>query len=51
MQKFREGTKVRWNWGQGHGTGKVTESFTEDVERRIKGQAIRRKARDRKSVV
>ena len=44
MQKFREGTKVRWNWGQGHGTGKVTESFSEDVERRIKGQAIRRKA-------
>jgi hypothetical protein len=44
MHKFRVGSKVEWQWGKGTGTGKVTESFTEDVERTIAGAAIKRKA-------
>ena len=44
MQKFRVGSKVEWQWGKGTGTGKVTESFVEDVERTIAGAAIKRKA-------
>ena len=44
MQKFRKGTKVQWKWGQGHGTGKVAESFTDDVTRQIEGKTIKRKA-------
>lgn len=44
MQKFRKGAKVSWKWGQGHGTGKIAESFTEDVSRQIKGETIKRKA-------
>lgn len=44
MDKFAKGTRVQWNWGQGTGTGKVVESFTEDVERTIKGQTVKRKA-------
>lgn len=44
MQKYARGTKVEWTWGKGTGTGKVAESFTEDVERTIKGETIKRKA-------
>lgn len=44
MQEFRVGSKVEWQWGKGTGTGKVTERFTEDVERTIAGSAIKRKA-------
>jgi hypothetical protein len=41
---FRKGTKVRWNWSGSTATGKITEVFTEDVERTIKGSKIKRKA-------
>ena len=44
MTKFRKGTKVQWNWGTGKGEGKIAESFTEDVERKIEGSVIKRKA-------
>lgn len=44
MTKFRNGTKVSWKWGNGKGEGKVAESFTEDVERKIEGSVIKRKA-------
>ncbi|EAQ01048.1 hypothetical protein OB2597_00065 [Pseudooceanicola batsensis HTCC2597] len=40
---IREGTQVRWNWGNGTGTGKVQETFHETVTRRIKGEEITRK--------
>lgn len=38
MHKFRVGSKVEWKWGKGTGTGKVTESFTDDVEKTIEGR-------------
>lgn len=44
MAKFRKGAKVKWKWGAHSATGKVAESFTEDVERTIKGEKIKRKA-------
>jgi hypothetical protein len=44
MHKFRVGSKVEWHWGKGTGVGKVKQSFTEDVERRIEGADIKRKA-------
>jgi ribosomal protein L24 len=44
MARFSKGTKVEWTWGKGHGEGKITETFTEDVERTIKGVEIKRKA-------
>jgi hypothetical protein len=44
MQKFRIGSKVQWNWGKGTGIGKVKEVFNEDVERKIEGSTIKRKA-------
>lgn len=44
MTTYSKGTKVEWNWANGTETGKVAESFTEDVERTIKGAKIKRKA-------
>ena len=44
MAKYRKGTKVEWDWGTGTATGKVAESFVEDVTRTIKGAEIKRKA-------
>ena len=44
MKVFAKGAKVRWNWGQGTGEGKIAESFDKPVERTIKGATIRRNA-------
>jgi hypothetical protein len=38
------GDEVRWNWGSGSGTGKVTERFTRKVTRTISGSEITRNA-------
>ncbi|MHB2264146.1 hypervirulence associated TUDOR domain-containing protein [Aliihoeflea sp. PC F10.4] len=35
---------MSWNWASGTATGKVVESFTDGVERTIKGAKIKRKA-------
>jgi len=39
---MRKGTKVKWNWGQGTGTGKVEETFDRKVTRKLKGSEITR---------
>ena len=39
---FRKGARVKWNWGQGVGRGRVDERFEQQVERRIGGAVIRR---------
>jgi len=44
MQKIQVGSDVEWKWGRSKGEGKVTQKFTDDVERTIKGKAIKRKA-------
>lgn len=41
---YSNGTKVKWKWGSGWGTGKVTEVFTEDVEKTIAGTSVKRNA-------
>jgi len=46
MQKIQVGNEVEWKWGRSKAEGKVTQKFTEDVERRIKGKTIKRKADD-----
>lgn len=38
------GDEVTWNWGNGTGTGKVTERFTSKVTRTISGAEITRNA-------
>ena len=38
------GDTVEWNWGNGTGTGKVTERFTSKVTRTIDGTDVTRDA-------
>jgi phage terminase small subunit len=38
----RKGSTVRWNYGQGQTEGKVVDTFTEHVTRKIKGKEITR---------
>ncbi|SEH21774.1 DUF2945 domain-containing protein [Rhizobium sp. NFR12] len=44
MQKISVGNEVEWKWGKSKAEGKVAEKFTKDVERKIKGKTIKRKA-------
>ncbi|CDZ48879.1 DUF2945 domain-containing protein [Neorhizobium galegae] len=44
MQKIEIGNEVAWTWGRSEAKGKVARKFTSDVERRIKGKMIKRKA-------
>lgn len=39
---IREGTKVKWSWGNGIAEGKVIETFTESVTKTLKGSSITR---------
>ena len=45
-KKFSKGDKVSWSWGNGTASGKVSEVFTSDVERTIKGSKVKRNASD-----
>ncbi len=40
---IRKGSKVKWKWGNGEATGKVEETYTEEVTKTIKGSEITRK--------
>ncbi|WP_395339192.1 DUF2945 domain-containing protein [Ningiella sp. W23] len=44
MKGFAINTKVKWNWGSGEATGKITSRFTEDVSKTIKGTEVKREA-------
>ena len=39
---IRIGSKVKWNWGSGEAEGKVIETFSEKVNKTIKGSEITR---------
>ena len=39
---IKKGTKVKWNWGNGTATGKVMETYTEKVNKTIKGTKVSR---------
>lgn len=41
-QTFRKGARVKWNWGQGVGRGRIVEHFDRHVERTIEGTLVRR---------
>ena len=44
MAKYNKGDKVQWDWGNGTASGEIDEVFTEDVERTIKGNKVKREA-------
>lgn len=44
MAHLRKGQKVAWTWGAHSAEGRVAETFTDDVTRRIKGAEVKRHA-------
>jgi hypothetical protein len=40
---IREGTEVKWKWGDGHATGKVESTHEEEITRTSKGNEVTRK--------
>lgn len=46
MSDFSKGDKVRWNWGNGTGTGKIVKRYTRKTTLTIKGSEITRDASD-----
>ncbi len=42
--KHKIGETVEWSWGNGTGSGKIAERFTDKVTRTIKGSEITRNA-------
>ena len=42
IEGFRKGMRVKWNWGQGVGRGRVADRFDGQVEKTIEGALIRR---------
>ncbi|WP_375197797.1 DUF2945 domain-containing protein [Sphingobium sp.] len=46
-ERFRKGVRVKWNWGQGVGRGRIAERFERHVERHIEGVLIRRNGSSR----
>jgi len=39
---IKEGTQVKWNWGNGTAEGEVKETYTEKVTKTIKGNKVTR---------
>ncbi len=44
MAGYSEGTKVKWDWGNGTGTGKVETVYTQKQTLEIKGTEVTRDA-------
>lgn len=42
MAKYKEGTNVKWNWGDGTASGKVKSIFEKRTTRRIDGTEVTR---------
>jgi hypothetical protein len=39
-QMIKEGTKVKWSWGNGTAEGTVEESYTQKITKTIKGTEV-----------
>lgn len=46
MSTYNEGDTVEWDWGSGTATGTITEIYTDDVTKTIKGTDVTRNASD-----
>ena len=46
MGDYSEGDKVKWNWGNGTGTGKVVKKYTQKITLKIDGNEVTRDASD-----
>ena len=43
---IQTGDTVQWDWGNGTGTGKVTQIYTQKITKTIKGAEVTRDADD-----
>ena len=43
-EQFNEGDRVKWNWGNGTGTGRIAEVYTQKITKKISGSEITRNA-------
>ena len=43
-KNMKKGEAVHWNWGKSEAEGKIKETFTEPVVKKIKGAAVKRNA-------
>jgi len=43
---IREGTKVKWSWGDGTAEGKVEKTYTSKTTRTIKGNEVTRNGKE-----
>lgn len=43
---IREGTRVKWNWGNGTAEGEVVETHTSKTTKTIKGSSVTRNGTD-----
>ncbi len=41
---LRKGSPVKWNWGAHEARGKIVDTFTSKVSRKIKGTEVTREA-------
>lgn len=39
---IRQGSKVKWKWGNGEAEGKVEQTYTKSVTRKIEGTEVTR---------
>ena len=46
MSNLSEGDKVKWDWGNGTGTGKIVKVYTQKITLKIDGSEITRDASD-----
>lgn len=51
MSNVHKGDEVSWKWGKGKAEGKVSQTFDHDVERKIKGKTVKRKADEKEPAV
>lgn len=40
---IRQGTNVKWKWGEGYAKGEVQETFTQEVSKTFDGTEVTRK--------
>lgn len=40
---IKEGSTVKWKWGEGTAKGKVQETYTSEITKTIKGNEVTRK--------
>ncbi len=42
MASYNVGDKVKWNWGNGTGEGKVEKTYTKKITRKLQGSEVTR---------